>query len=276
MSRYKKTFAELKKRNEKALIPFVAIGDPDYKTSLEIVRTIIKGGADILELGFVFSEPIADGPTIQAAGIRALKAGANTAKNFNFVRQIRKFNNEIPIGILTYANLVYQRGIEKFYNDAEKAGIDSVLVADLPIEEASSYVRAARKSKIDTVFIVSPLTSNERLNKITKKARGFVYVVSRLGVTGARKELEKGTLQLLRRIRPQTKLPLCVGFGISLPQHVRAVCNAGADGAIVGSAVVGIIGKNLRNKRKMVADIEKYIMSMKSATRQYAGDKRFK
>lgn len=267
MNRYKSTFQKLKKTKEKALVPFVVAGDPDYKTSLEIAKTIINSRADILELGFCFSEPIADGPTIQTAGVRALKAGANTDRNFNFIGQIRKFNNKIPIGILIYANLIYQRGIEKFYRDAKESGIDSVLVADLPIEEAEPYVKAARKHKVDTVFIVSPLTSNERLKKITKKDRGFVYVVSRLGVTGARQDLQQGTLQLLKRIMPQTKLPLCVGFGISKPEHVKQVCNAGADGAIVGSAIVNIIEKNLKSKKIMMKKIEAYVREMKKAAK---------
>ncbi len=265
--RYRKTFRRLKRKKEKALIPFVVVGDPNYKTSLEIVKTIINAGADILELGSSFSDPIADGPTIQSADVRAKKAGMNTDKFFNFIKQIRKFNNEIPIGILIYANLIYQRGINKFYNDAKKAGIDSVLVADLPIEEADSYIKAARKNKINTVFIVSPLTSNERLKKITKKVKGFVYVVSRLGVTGARKDLQQGTLQLLRRIRPKTKLPLCVGFGISKQEHIKSVCKAGADGAIVGSAIVKIIEKNLKNKRMLIKKIENYVKFLKEATK---------
>ena len=267
MTRYKKLFGKLEKNKEKALIPFVVVGDPNYKIGLEIVKTIISAGADILELGFVFSEPIADGPTIQTAGVRALKSGVNTDKNLNFIKQIRKSNNEIPIGILTYANIIFQRGIDKFYKDAAKAGIDSVLVADLPIEEADDYIKAARKNKIDTVFIVSPLTSNERLKKITKKTKGFVYVVSRLGVTGARADLQEGTLKLLKRIRPKTKLPLCVGFGISKPEHVKSVFKAGANGAIVGSAVVKIIEKNLRNRKIMLKKIGDYIKLIKNATK---------
>ena len=267
MIRYKKTFNRLKKNKEKALISFAVAGDPNYKTSLEIVKTVMNSGADILELGFSFSEPIADGPTIQAAGARALSSGVNTDRNFTFIKQIRKFNNEIPIGILIYANLIYQRGIEKFYKDAAAAGIDSVLVADLPIEEADEYIKAARKHKVNTVFIVSPLTSNERLKKIINKTKGFVYVVSRLGVTGVREDLEKGTLKLLKRIMPATNLPLCVGFGISKPEHVREVCISGADGVIVGSAIVKLIEKNLKNKKVMLKKIKNYILSLKKATK---------
>lgn len=268
MTLYKKLFNQLKKNKEKALVPFVVVGDPDYNTSLKIVKTLIDSGADILELGIPFSDPIADGPTIQGADIRALNKKINTDKIFSFIKQLRKHNNKIPIGLLVYANLILQRGISKFYADAAKAGIDSVLVADLPIEEADEYIKAARKHKIDTVFIVSPLTSNERLKKIVAKTRGFVYVVSRLGVTGARADLQEGTLKLLRSIRPKTKLPLCVGFGISKPEHVKAVLKAGADGAIVGSAVVKIIEKNLRNKKAMLKKIENYVRLMKTATKQ--------
>src|SRR3989338_3970207 len=171
--RYKQKFAQLKERKEKALIPFVVAGDPDYNTSLKIVKTIIDSGADILELGFAFSEPIADGPTIHAAGQRALKAGADTDKNFEFVRKIRKYDKHIPIGILIYSNLIYQRSIAKFYKDAKAAGIDSVLVADLPIEEAGEYINHAKKNKVSTVFIVSQLTSDERMKRIAGKTDGF-------------------------------------------------------------------------------------------------------
>lgn len=266
MSRYKRLFDDLRKRKENALMPFVVVGDPDYNTSVNIIKALIDSGADILELGLPFSDPIADGQTIQGADIRALNKKINPGKIFNLIKQVREYSN-IPIGLLVYANLILQRGIGKFYADAAKAGIDSVLVADLPIEEADEYIKAAKKHKVDTVFIVSPLTSNERLKKIIKKTRGFVYVVSRLGVTGARADLQEGTLRLLRRIRPRTKLPLCVGFGISRPEHVKAVCKAGANGAIVGSAVVKIIEKNLGNKKAMLKKIEDYIELMKDGTK---------
>ncbi|MEA2037585.1 MAG: tryptophan synthase subunit alpha [Nanoarchaeota archaeon] len=265
MNRYKKTFNQLKKRKEKALIPFVVAGDPNYNTSLSIVKTLIDSGADVLELGLSFSDPIADGPTIQSADVRAKKV--NTDRFFKFTTEIRKFNNTVPIGILVYANLVYQRGIDKFYKDAKKAGIDSVLITDLPVEETTPYIKAARKTKVDTVFIVSPLTSNERLKNISKKARGFIYVVSRLGVTGVRKELQDGTLGLLRRIRPKTKIPLCVGFGISKPEHIKTICKSGANGVIVGSAVVKIIEKNLKNKKLLLSKLESYMKYLKKATR---------
>src|SRR3989344_745739 len=221
MNLYKKTFNELKKKKQGALVAFTVIGDPDYKTSLEIAKKMVDSGADILELGLPFSDPIADGKTIQAADMRALKSGMNTDKALSFIKEIRRYNTKIPIGLLVYGNLIYQRGINKFYNDAAKPGVNSILVADVPIEEADDYIKAARKNKVDTVFIVSPLTSNERIKKIVNKTSGFVYVVSRLGVTGARAALENSTLRLIKRIRQHTKKPLCVGFGISKPEHVK-------------------------------------------------------
>ena len=263
---YAKTFSKLRRKKEKALVPFVVIGDPDYNTSLKIVKTIIDSGADILELGFPFSDPIADGPTIQSADVRALKKGINTDKCFKFIKKIREFT-DIPIGLLVYYNLIYQRETKKFFYDCKLAGVNSVLAADVPVEEAEDIVSSARKYKIDTVFIVSPLTDNKRLKLILKKCRGFVYIVSRLGVTGARQDLKESTLKLIKRVKKQTKLPLCVGFGISKLEHIKAVCRAGADGAIVGSAIVKIIEKNLKNKKQMLKKIENYVSSLKEATK---------
>jgi len=266
MKSYKQVFKKLKSENERALIAFTVITDPNYKTSLEIVKKIIDSGADMLELGLPFSDPIADGPTIQAADNRALKNKFNTDKAFQFIKELRQYT-DIPIGLLVYGNLVFQRGIKKFYSDASSAGINSVLIADVPPEESDEYVKAARKHKIDTVFIVSPLTSNLRLKKIDKKTHGFIYVVSRLGVTGARTSLEASTLSLIKRIRSSANKPLCVGFGISKPQHVKAVIKAGADGAIVGSAIVNLIEKNIKNKKKMLDKIGNYVKAMKNATK---------
>lgn len=264
--RYENKFEELKRNNEGALIPFVVIGDPDYETSLEIVKSLVKSGADILELGLAFSDPIADGPTIQLADKRVLDKKINTDRVFDFIKEVRKFT-DIPIGLLVYYNLVYQRGIEKFYIDANNAGVDSILIADMPIEEAEQVVRISEENQIGQIFIVSPLTSKERLVEIAKKGRGFIYVVSRLGVTGARDDMQQGTIELLKRIRPHTNLKLCVGFGISKPEHVKAVLNAGADGAITGSAIVKIIENNLGNKEKMLQEICNFIKEMKEATK---------
>jgi tryptophan synthase alpha chain len=263
---YQEAFANLKKKNEKALIPFVVAGDPDYETSLKVIKTIVESGADILELGFPFSDPVADGPTIQLADQRALNKGMNTDKCFQLIKDIRKFS-QIPIGLLIYANLIYQRGIYDFYREASESGVNSVLIADLSVEESDTFTKAAKENSVDTVFIVSPLTEENRLKTILNKITGFVYLVSRTGVTGARNDLQKSTIELIKRVRHETNLPICVGFGISKPEHVRAISEAGADGAIVGSAIVKIIESNLDNESKMLRELRDYIKKMKAATR---------
>lgn len=265
MKTYKETFESLKAKNEGALIAFTVIGDPDYKMSLEIINKIIGSGADMLELGLPFSDPIADGPTIQSADIRALNAGINTDKAFELVKKARKYT-DIPIGLLSYYNLIYQHGIERFYTDARNACVNSILIADMPIEECSGIMMHSKKHRINTVFMASPLTSDARIKKIARHTTGFIYAVSRLGITGSKSRLEKHTLDLIKRIRRLTNKPLCVGFGISKPEHVKSVINAGADAAIVGSAIVDLIGKNLRNKERMLNEVSSYVKIMKNAT----------
>ena len=264
MKSYKETFEKLKLKNQGALAAFTVIGDPDFKTSLELTKTIIDSGADMLELGLPFSDPIADGKTIQAADIRALRNGMNTDKVFEFVAELRG-HTDVPIGFLSYANLIYQRGIKNFYEDARKSGVNSILIADMPIEEYDEAFNCANNYRLDTVLMISPLTPNERIKKICDKTTGFSYAVSRLGVTGAKSDLEKSTLSLIKRIRSYTNKPICVGFGISTPQHVKNVVKSGADGVIVGSAIVDLIAKNINNKEKMLKDICSYVKSMKDA-----------
>lgn len=250
---------------EGALIPFTVIGDPDYKTSLEIVKILAERG-DILELGIPFSDPIVDGPAIQKADVRALKHSFNTNKIFDFIEKVRKYTDK-PIGLLVYYNLIYQYGLERFCSKAKKSGIDSILIADLSLEESDNFIKAAMKNSINTVFLVTQLTTIERLRKILKKSRGFVYIVNVLGVTGVRVNLDKATLDFVKRVRPFTKLPLCAGFGISKQEHIKSILKAGANGAIVGSAIVKLIEKNLNNKEKMLKEIDNYLLSMKNATR---------
>lgn len=265
MQSYTEVFESLKGKNEGALVAFTVIGDSNYNASLEIAKKIVDAGADMLELGIPFSDPIADGPSIQAADVRALNNGINTDKVFEFVKELRIFT-DIPIGLLSYYNLIYQRGIKKFYSDAKQAGVNSILIADMPIEESNNVIKEAKSNNIDAVFMISPVTDNSRIKKITKNTTGFVYVVSRLGVTGAKHDLKKSTLSLIKRIKKFTNKPLCVGFGISSPIHVKNVIKAGADGAIVGSAIVDLIAKNVHKKEKMLSDVYTYIRSMKNAT----------
>ncbi len=234
-------FKELKEAKRSAFMPFIVAGDPDMKTSLAIVKRIIKD-ADLLEIGFPYSDPLADGPTIQAADQRALATGANTDQVFELIRTIRTFSS-IPITVLVYANLVYAQGIDAFYRKAKAAGIDGVLIPDVPVEESEPYVAAAKKNGINPIFLVAQTTTPKRLKKILECAEGYLYLVSVLGVTGKRKEFNESTLSFIKNIRRATSLPLSVGFGIHTREQASAFVKAGADGIIVGSAIVDIIAK---------------------------------
>ncbi len=251
---------------EKLFVPFVVVGDPDYDTSKKIIMKMIDEGADMLELGFAFSDPIADGPTIQLADKRALDNGACVDSSFKMIREIRD-KSSVPVSLLVYSNLVHKRGIDKFYADASAAGVDYVLVADVPVEEAGPYVEAARKHGVDAVFIVAQTTTSSRMSLILSKVQGYVYLVSVLGVTGAQKGVSDSTLELVSKVKGQTDVPVLVGFGVSEPAHARKLVSAGADGVIVGSAIVKIIERNLSDKEKMVREIGEFVRGMKDAVR---------
>ena len=259
MSRIAEVFAK-----KKAFIPFTVVGDPDYETSKKIIKTMIDSGADMLELGFAFSDPVADGPTIQLADNRAIASGMKVDSAFKLIKEIREYS-DIPIGLLVYANLVYNRGIDKFYSDAHDAGVDAVLVADIPYEEAKEYVEAADRNDVAPVFIVAQTTTEERLLEILKMAKGYIYLVSVLGVTGARGKVEEGTLELVKKVKLQTDLPVAVGFGISNKEQAKEIISAGADGVIVGSAIVKIIERNLDDVDGMLREIGGFVGEMKES-----------
>ena len=261
MKSYKQVFTGLK---HAAVIPFFVIGDPDYKTSVKIVKSAIDAGADILELGIPFSDPIADGPTIQKADIRSLRNGMTVKKALALISEIKKYK-DIPIGLLMYYNLIFQYGTEKFFRDFHKAGVNSVLVADLSIDDASEIIGPAKKAGLDTVFMVTPNTSKQRLKLIASKTTGFIYAVSLLGVTGSRKTLSTSVKGLISRIKRQTNVPVCVGFGVSTPQHAAELAKSGADGVIIGSKIVGIIEETLKDKKKCLSEISRFIKKVKSA-----------
>jgi len=256
-------FAELRKKKEGALIGFVTAGDPRLEDTRGIAEAMIRGGIDILELGLPFSDPVADGPVIQKAGERALRAGMNPDIFFEISGKIRG----LPKAVLTYYNIVLQRGLDKFCKDCSKAGIEGLVIPDLPIEEAEPLLSACRKHDVCLISLAAPTTTDQRLEKILKASSGFLYVVSVTGVTGARKELSVQVKPLLKRIKQKSgDLPLAVGFGISKPEHVREVISAGADGAIVGSAFVRIIEENLQNKTEMLGKLESFARELKKAT----------
>jgi len=267
MKTYKEVFSQL---DRAALIPFFVIGDPDFDTSLEIVKTAIDAGADILELGIPFSDPIADGPTIQKADIRAMNSGMNMQKALEFIRRIKDYR-DIPIGLLMYYNPIYQYGTEKFFKDCRRAGVNSVLVADLSIDDADEIVFPARSAGLDTVFMVTPVTEMERMKLIASKTTGFIYTVSVLGVTGTRENLSGAVEELIGRLKKLTKVPVCVGFGISRAEHAAAVASAGADGVIIGSKIVKLIEENLDNKEKMLAEISAFLSDVKRAIEKQSG-----
>src|SRR3989344_2860492 len=255
MDRIGKCFKELRRQKKMAFMPFVVAGDPDYKTSLKIVRELVKN-ADFLELGFPYSDPLADGPVIQRADMRALASGMNSDRVFRLISKIRVFS-DIPITVLAYANLVYRRGVDKFYRDAGRAGIDAVLVPDLPVEESDKFVKAAKKYGIDSIFLLAQTTTKARMKKILKQASGYLYLVSILGVTGIRKDIAPETLGLIRQLKKLSKLPVVVGFGVSNARQIKILRKAKADGVIVGSAILKVIEKYKRNPSRAIKEFIK-------------------
>jgi len=269
MSDITDVFQKLKEQNDGALIGYVTGGDPKPEFTPRIAEALIKGGVDILELGIPFSDPIADGPTIQAASVRALEAGTTPQMVLGMAGEVKK-KHGVPVVILTYFNPVFRMGVERFFRLAKSFGVDGVVVPDLPVEEAEAYREAAVSCGVDTVFLAAPSTSNERLRKVVECTSGFLYVVSHFGVTGAREALEDSTVQLIRRFLPYTagRVPLAVGFGVSKPEHVKGIIEAGADGVIVGSAFVNIVRKHQSNVEKMLEELEALARKLKEATKR--------
>ena len=238
-TRIQSLFSELKQQHRAALIAYITAGDPTPERTPGIVAALARGGVDLLELGVPFSEPIADGPVIQRGAERALRAGTNVHKVLEIARKIRE-HSEIPILLFTYLNPVLRYGLEKLATDAKAAGIDGCLLTDLSVEEAESYMGAMRSAGLDTVFLAAPTSTDARLKLVAKYSTGFIYLVSRTGVTGERTALSDALAPLIERTRAATPLPLAAGFGISTPEQASAVAKM-ADGVVVGSAIVRMI-----------------------------------
>jgi tryptophan synthase alpha chain len=228
-------------RNTGAFGAFVMLGDPDLATSARILETLVDAGADMLEVGIPFSDPVADGPTIQAAAVRALARGVTPADCFELLRAFREKRPDTPVGVLTYANIVLARGIDAFYAAAHGAGVDSVLVADVPAREADPYAQSARAHGIAPVLIAATNTPPETLKRVAQLGGGYTYCVARAGVTGAETEMKLGHDALFRQLAEHGAPPPVLGFGISRPDQVRVALNAGAAGVISGSAIVKLI-----------------------------------
>ena len=252
MERYETLFAQLKNRQEGAFVPFVTLGDPGPEQSLKIIDALIEGGADALELGIPFSDPLADGPTIQGAALRAFAAGVTPAQCFEMLAAIRQKHPTIPIGLLMYANLVFSPGIDAFYAQCARVGVDSVLVADVPVEESAPFRQAAMRHNIAPIFICPPNADDDLLRQIASYGRGYTALPLH---------------HLVEKLAEYHAAPPLQGFGISAPEQVSAAIDAGAAGAISGSAIVKIIERHLDEPQTMLDELKAFVQSLKAATK---------
>lgn len=256
MSKIHEAFAD-----KKAFIPFITCGDPDLETTEKIVYSMVENGADLIELGIPFSDPTAEGPVIQGANIRALSKGITTDDIFDLVRRLRK-KISVPMVFMTYANVVYSYDADKFIGTCAEIGIDGLILPDLPFEEKDEFRPVCKKYSIDLISLIAP-TSENRISMIAREAEGFIYIVSSLGVTGVRSEINTDIPSMVKLIRDNTDIPCAVGFGISTPRQAAEMASV-SDGAIVGSAIIKLIAKYGKNAAKPVGE---YVKSMKDALR---------
>ena len=259
MSRIKKAFDSLAEKNEKALIVFFTAGDPSIEKTIEFVLQAEKSGADIVEIGIPFSDPLAEGPVIQRANNRALANNIKVKDVFKMIEKIREVSN-IPLVFLTYANPVHNFGIEKFFNECYKAGIDGIIIPDLPFEEKEEFSKHADKNSVDLISLIAP-TSNERIEKIASSSKGFIYCVSSLGVTGVRKNIDTDFKPIMDSIKKSTNTPTAIGFGISTPEQAAFLKDC-ANGIIVGSAIVKLVEQYGVDSSQ---HLHRYISEMKAA-----------
>ena len=262
-------FIELKTKNEKALICYVVAGYPDIMTSEHIITSLINGGADFIEIGIPFSDPIADGSTIQYAIQNSLISGTTPDMCLELASRIRKTFPNIPLIIMTYSNILYRKGYIQFAQKAKESGIDGFIIPDIPIEESKEYLNTMQNIGMSTIFLVSPNTSEKRLKMISRICTGFLYAISVYGTTGERQGFDEYTIESIKRVKNITadKLPLAVGFGISHPQHVKYMIDAGADAVIIGSAIIKKIIKEIENKERMLNILNKFIYELKNSCR---------
>lgn len=262
-------FNELKSKNQKALICYVVAGYPDIKTSEHIITSLINGGADIIEIGIPFSDPIADGSTIQDAIQSSLMSGTTPDMCLELASRIRKTFPNIPLIIMTYSNILYKKGYIQFAEKAKENGIDGFIIPDIPIEESKEYLNTMQNTGLSTIFLVSPNTSEKRLKMISRICTGFLYAISVYGTTGERKGFDEYTIESIKRVKKVTaadELPLAVGFGISNPQHVKYMIDAGADAVIIGSAIIKKI-KEIEDKKLLFNTLNKFIYELKNSCR---------
>ena len=268
MTEISDAFRELKEEDEAALIAYVTIGDPQVSKTAQLVGALVEGGVDMVELGIPFSDPIADGPTIQNAVLRSLTGGCRPPDVFEVAATIRE-TYTIPLVAMTYYNPVFRIGVSEFLRRGKKSGISGLIIPDLPIEESESFKQECASNDVDTIFLAAPSTDDARLKKIASETSGYLYLVSLYGVTGARAKLAEKAIQLIKRCDSllADTLPFAVGFGISKAMQVNKIVHAGADGVIVGSAFVNIIADNARNTRRASQKLETLARRLKRATR---------
>ncbi|PHY09141.1 MAG: tryptophan synthase subunit alpha [Nitrosarchaeum sp.] len=264
MSRIKQKFAELAAKKQKALIAYMMVGHPNQNTTITAIRGLVRGGADIIELGFPFSDPLADGPIIQNASTVSLENGTTINQFFSIVKKIRK-ETEIPLVLMTYTNILFHRGYAKFISEAKNAGIDGFILPDMSIDESKQYLESA-KNMTDTIFLISPNTTKKRIEKIAKSSSGFLYLVAVYGTTGVKTGVQNYTLKAIKNLKNITKgkIPIGVGFGVSTPNDVKKYIDAGADAVIVGSAFLKIIQSTPKNK--LESRIASFTKSLKIKT----------
>ncbi|WP_257183221.1 tryptophan synthase subunit alpha [Corynebacterium cystitidis] len=278
-TRYEKSFAQLAEKNEGAFVPFLMLSDPSPQDAVEILRTVIEAGADALELGVPFSDPIADGPTIQGAHVRALDGGATVDKALDQIRTIRSEYPDLPIGMLIYSNVPFVRGFDKFYQEFKEAGADSILVPDVPVREGRPFIEAAERHGVDPIFIAPAQASAQTLEGVAAHSKGYIYAVSRDGVTGTENESQTtGLREVVDNVKSYGGAPVLLGFGISTPVHVREAIEAGATGAISGSAITKIINKyvegthpepgRITDMDALKSELTEFVASMKAATKK--------
>ena len=267
MNRIERAFQNAQSQDRSAFVSYVCAGDPNPAASLQVCRALLRSGVDILEIGVPFSDPLADGLTNQLAAQRALEAGTTREDVFDLVRKIREEDGQTPIVFYTYYNLMFSGGLEAYIAEAKEAGVDGLLVLDLPPEEAGDYVEACRRIEMKTVFLLAPTTPEERVEYIAQNATGFIYYVSRTGVTGVREDLASDLQEMVGMIKRHSDNPLVVGFGIQKPDQVNAVARL-ADGVVVGSAIVNTIKENLEDEGKMLERIESLVTSLVGGTQR--------
>jgi tryptophan synthase alpha chain len=269
-NKVKSLFEGLSKKGEKALICYIVGGYPDFETSKEIIKTLIESGADIIEIGIPFSDPMADGPIIQSALIKALAKGTTPLVCFNIVKELRKTYNNTPFLFMTYSNIVFSNNLNSFLKAAKKNNIDGFIIPDLNVEDSQDYINITKKLGLATIFLSAPNTSKKRLVEIASASTGFVYMVSVFGTTGSRTKFEKYTFEAIsaaREIVNRYKIPLAVGFGISSPADGKKMLKSGADGIIVGSSLMKIIMENEKDKDKMLLLLSNFTKDLKKTCR---------